>query len=112
MSTFFKPRARSFRMNPHLRVRLRLLRRLALDRTDASHALLQFLLGMTIGLGDRLGRLAKIMEVAELMRDALQRLLDRLADGPLAVGDRAGDRHRQGPAHLVDQAGQVLGGGR
>jgi site-specific DNA recombinase len=52
------------------------------------------------------------VELAELMRDAAQRLSHGIADALLAVGDDAGDRHRHGPAHLVDQAGQVFGGGR
>jgi site-specific DNA recombinase len=51
------------------------------------------------------------VEVAELVRHALQRLLDGVAEALLAVGDHAGDRHRQGLPHLIDQAGQVLGGG-
>ncbi len=91
-----------------LRIRLRL----AFDPTDSPDSLLQFLLGMTIGLGDRLGRLAKIVEVTELVRHALQRLPDGVANALLAVGDHTSDRHGQRLAHLGNQAGQVLGGGR
>jgi hypothetical protein len=50
--------------------------------------------------------------MAELMRDAGEGLGHRHADALLTVGDRAGDRHRRGPAYLVDQARQILGGGR
>ena len=50
--------------------------------------------------------------MAELMRDTVKGLGHRLADALLAIGDHAGDRHRQGPAHLVDQARQVRGRGR
>ena len=67
---------------------------------------------MAIRLIDRLGRLAEIVEMAELMRDTVKGLGHRLADALLAIGDHAGDRHRQGPAHLVDQARQVRGRGR
>ena len=50
--------------------------------------------------------------MTELVRHALQRLRHGVADAVLAVGDHAGDRHRQGLTHLIDQAGQVLGGRR
>ena len=50
--------------------------------------------------------------MAELMRDTVKGLGHRLADALLAIGDHAGDRHRQGPAHLVDQTRQVRGRGR
>ena len=58
---------------------------------------------MAIRLLDRLGRLAEIVEMAELVRDPGQGPHHRLADALLAVGDRAGDGHRQGLAHLGDQ---------
>ena len=46
------------------------------------------------------------------MRDTVKGLGHRLADALLAIGDHAGDRHRQARAHLVDQARQVRGRGR
>src|SRR5208337_4351055 len=49
-----------------------LLLRPALDRPDAPDSLLQFLLGMAIRLRDRLGRLAEIVEMAELIRDTVK----------------------------------------
>src|SRR5208282_475668 len=67
----------------------------ALDRPDAPDSLLQFLLGVAIRLIDRLGRLAEIVEMAELMRDTVKGLGHRLADALLAIGDHAGDRHRR-----------------
>ena len=42
---------------------------------------------MAVGLVDRPGRLAQIMEVAELVGDAVEGLLDRLADRGLAIGE-------------------------
>jgi hypothetical protein len=87
------------------------LLRLALDGPDAAHTLLQFLLRMAIGLGDRLGRLAEIVEMAELVGDLAQGLGNRITDALLAIGDHAGDRHWQGLAHFGDQSRQVHSGG-
>ena len=39
----------------------------AFERADAAHLFLQFLLGMPIGLGDRLGRFPQVVKVAQLM---------------------------------------------
>lgn len=52
------------------------------------------------------------VEMAELMGDPLEGHGHGVADALLAVGDRAGDRHGQCPAHFGDQPGQVLGGRR
>ena len=81
---------------------------LALDRPHPADALLQFLLGVAVGLEDRLGCLAEVVEVAELVRDTVERLFDRLADRVLAVGDHADDRDRQRLLDLGDQSGQVV----
>ncbi|MBV8431693.1 MAG: recombinase family protein, partial [Solirubrobacterales bacterium] len=49
-------------------------------------------LRVAVGFVDRRGRLAEVMEVAELMRDPVQGLGDRLADRSLPVGDDPDDR--------------------
>src|SRR5947209_6225011 len=83
---------------------------LALDRPHPADPLLQLLLGVPIGLVDRLGRLAEVVEVAELVRYAVERHLDRLADRVLAVGDHASDRHLQRLLDFGDEPGQVIPG--
>lgn len=88
------------------------LLRLALDRPDAAHALLQLLLRMAIGLGDWLGRLAEVVEMAQLMGDLPESLLHRVANALLAVGDHTSDGYGQGRADLGDQPCQILGRGR
>ena len=65
-------------------------------------------LGVAVGLVDRLGGLAKVMEVAELVGHAVEGLGHRLADRRLAVGDDPGDRHPQRPLHLAEQLRQVV----
>jgi hypothetical protein len=50
------------------------------------------------------------VEVAELMGHAVERLADRLADRVLAVGDHAGDRHRERLFDRGDEPGQVVPG--
>ena len=81
---------------------------LPLDRPDAADLLLQLDLGVAVGLVDRPGRLAEVVELAELVGHAVEGLGDRLADRVLAVGDHPGDRHRQGRLHLAEQLGQVV----
>lgn len=49
-----------------------------------------------------------LVEVAELVRHAGQRLRHCLADGVLAIGEDAGNGRRQGIADLADQIRQVL----
>jgi hypothetical protein len=62
---------------------------------------------VAVGLVDRRGGLAEVMEVAELMRHALEGPGHRVADRGLAVGDDPGDRHLQGALDLGEQLGQV-----
>jgi hypothetical protein len=79
----------------------------ALDRSDPAHLLLQLLLGVPVGLEDRLGRLAQVMEVAQLVSGIGQRGSDRPPDRMLPVRDHAADRDRQGGPDLAQQRGQV-----
>ena len=53
----------------------------------------QLLLGVAVRLEDRPGRLTQVVKLAELMGHPGQDLGNRLADGMLAVGDDAHDRH-------------------
>jgi len=50
-------------------------------------------LGVAVGLEDRPGRLAEVVELAELVGHARERRGDRIADRGLAVGDDPGDRY-------------------
>ena len=83
----------------------------ALDRADAAHLFLQLLLGVAVGLVNGLGRLAQIVEVAQLVRHVGQGRGDRLADGELAVGEDGRDRDGQGLPNLNEEGGEVLLGG-
>ena len=67
---------------------------------------------MAVRFGDRLGGLTQVVEMAQLVRHARQRLGHRLADRLLAVRDNAGDGHGQGVAHLAQERAQILGGSR
>jgi site-specific DNA recombinase len=51
------------------------------------------------------------VELTKLMRHAGERLLHRLTDRALTVGDHPDDRHLQGLIHLADQLRQVVPGG-
>ena len=51
------------------------------------------------------------VEVAELMRDARQRLPDRLADRVLPIGDHADDRDAERLLDLGEEPGQVVAAG-
>lgn len=64
---------------------------------------------MPICLIDWLGRFPQVVELAELMGDTRQHPLDRPADGMLAIGDDATDRHRHGILHLLHQGRQIVG---
>jgi site-specific DNA recombinase len=65
-------------------------------------------LGVAVGLVDRQGGLAEVMEVTELMWHALESLGHRLADRGLTIGDDPGDRHSQGVLDLTKELGQVV----
>ncbi len=85
---------------------------LPLDRPDAADLFLEQDLGVAVGLVDRPRRLAEVVELAELVGHAGQRLGDGLADRMLPVGDHADDGHLQGLFNLADEPGQItLAGG-
>jgi len=63
------------------------------------------LLGMPVSLIDRLGRLAQVMKVAQLVGHLGQGLGDSRTDGPLPIGNDALNRHLEGLLHLTDQRG-------
>jgi site-specific DNA recombinase len=69
-------------------------------------------LRVAIGLVDGQGRLAEVVEMAQLMGHAVEGLLHRVADRGLAVGDHPDDRHRQRLLDLLDQPRQVVLTGR
>ena len=84
----------------------------ALDRADAADLLLELLLGVAVGLEDRQGRLAQVVEVAELVRHVGQALLDGAANRVLAVAHDTGDRHADRGRDLAQQPGEVGRDGR
>ena len=86
-------------------------RRRSISRT-LPDLLLQLLLGVPVGLVDRPGGLAQVVELAQLVRHPGERLGHRLADRVLAVGHDPGDRHPAGVPHRGQQLGQVLLPGR
>jgi len=84
----------------------------ALDRPHAADPLLELLLGVAVGLEDRQARLAQVVELAQLVRHAGQRLPDCQADRVLAVAHHPGDRHADRGRDLAQQPGEVGRGGR
>ncbi len=77
---------------------------------------------MPIGLEDRAGGFAQVVKLAELVGHVGQHARHRLAHRVLSIRDHAPDRDRslrpricllppQGPAHLLQQGGQVIRGG-
>src|SRR5205807_1668548 len=66
---------------------------------------------MSIGLGDRLGRLTQVVKVAQLVRYSGQGAGNRFANRLLSVGDNGRDGYRESIANLADQSGDVLDGG-
>jgi hypothetical protein len=68
--------------------------------------------GVAVGLEDRQGRLAQVVEVAELVRHVGQALLDGAANRVLAVAHDTGDRHADRGRDLAQQPGEVGRDGR
>jgi hypothetical protein len=91
-----------------LRGRIRAGFQLPFERTDFSDLLLEFLLGMAIGFVNRLRRFAEVVELAQLVRHARQRGLDRPTNRVLPVGDDAPDRYGQRLLDLLEQGGEIL----
>jgi hypothetical protein len=74
---------------------------LPFERADTPHLFLQLLLGMAISFGDRLGRFAEVMKLAQLMGDPGQCRPDGAANGVLAIGAHRRDRYRQRLLHFA-----------
>ena len=70
--------------------------------------LLELSLGMPIGFGNRFGSFLEIVELAQLVRDARQGLLDSQTDWALGIRNDGVDWHRQGILDLAEQVGQIL----
>ena len=79
----------------------------ALEGPHPAHLLLEAHLGVAIRLEDRLGRLAQVVELAQLVGHVGQHQRHRRADRLLAVRDHAGDRHRERLLDLAQQRRQV-----
>jgi hypothetical protein len=79
----------------------------ALDRADTAHPFLEFRLGVPVGLRERARGFAQVMELAELMRDAGQRVRHGLTDLLLPIGDDADNGHGQRRRHLTEHAGHL-----
>jgi hypothetical protein len=81
------------------------------DGTRAPHMLFHLRLGVAVCLVDRLGRLAQVMELAELVGHAGPHAGDGAPDRMLAIRNDAPDRDRQRRAHVREQRGDGLLGG-
>lgn len=79
----------------------------ALDGPDAAHFLLQAHLGVAVRLEDRLGRLAQIMKLAQLVRHTGEDGRHGRADRLLSIGDDPADRHGQGLLDRAEQRRQI-----
>src|SRR3954452_10344661 len=86
----------------------------ALDRSDPTHHLLQLFLGMPVGLKDRQGGFAQVVEVAQLVRHVGPDLATGKPDRMLAVADHADDRNPKSSQFRRDLAQQTgeIGAGR
>ena len=78
-----------------------------LNRTDATHLLFQFFLGMAVCLIDRFGCFSEVMGVAKLMGNFRQSRGGHIANGVLPIRNPALDRHRQRGFHFRNQRCQV-----
>ena len=72
-----------------------------------AHLFLQLLLGVPIGLEDRLGRFAQVVKLAELVWNTGKHRCHRRPNRLLPVGDDATDRHRQRLLDFPQQRDQV-----
>ena len=80
---------------------------LPFNRPDVANALLEFFLGVTIRFIDGPRRLAKVVKMSPLMGDPRQGAGHRLANGTLAIGNRAHDGYGQIALDFPDQSRQV-----
>jgi hypothetical protein len=81
---------------------------LSLNLAHTFDILLEFGLGVSIGLNDRLGSFFEIVELTQLVGNVRQDLLHRQADGALGIRNDRQDWHRQGVLDLAQQVGQVV----
>jgi len=78
------------------------------DRAHAAHLLLEFLLGVPVGLEDGPRGLAQVVELAELVRHTGQDGGDRVADRMLPIGNHPDDGYWKRGDHLPQQGGQIV----
>jgi hypothetical protein len=78
------------------------------DGAYPADTLLELFLGMTVHLINGLGRLAEVVEVAQLVRHIGEHVGDGTADRELAVRNDAYDWYRQGLSHCPEQDCQIL----
>ncbi len=76
--------------------------------THTTGVLLEFGLGMAIGLDDRLGCFFEIVELTQLVRDVRQDLLHGQPDRALRIRHDGEDRHREGILDLAQQRGEIV----
>ena len=88
------------------RVRARF--QLAVNGADPADPLLQFLLGVAVGLIDGLGSFADVVTVAPLVGDIWQGCGDGTADRGWAIGDNAHHGHAQRLSDSVNQVREVI----
>ncbi len=79
----------------------------SLEWANATHVLLELLLGVPVSFEDRCGSFAQLVELTQLMRDVTKDRGNGLADRLLAVGDDGGNRHLQRVTNLAQQLGQI-----
>src|SRR4051812_20559192 len=79
-----------------LRLRVAPALDLTLDRPNPTHPLLQLFLGMPVGLKDRRGDFAQVVEMAQLVRHVGPDLGNGKPDRMLAVAAHAVDRDPEG----------------
>lgn len=80
----------------------------AFKRAHPAHTLLEFFLGVAVGLEERARGLAQVVELAELVRHGGQHGGDRVADGVLSIRDDPSHRHGQRGDGLPQQRRQIV----
>jgi hypothetical protein len=85
---------------------------LSFDGTHPADVLLEFLLGVTVRLIDRLGGFPEVVEMTQLVGHLGQGGFHGAADGELPVGDHSGNRHAQRLLDSTQQGCQIIVRGR
>jgi hypothetical protein len=78
----------------------------------ATDGLFEDLLGMAVGLRERLGGFRQGVQVPQVVGPLGSSLSDRGTAGPWPIGDAAPHGHLQGLLHLTEQCGSGVVGGR